>query len=280
LVFWQKLWPCYWSIAVANASPGTLPDLSLLALFGVGAIVMRGAGCTINDMWDADLDRSVARTQSRPLAAGDVTMTQATAFLAAQLSVGLAVLLSLPHTAYCFYWGCASLPLVALYPATKRFFPYPQAVLGLTFNWGAILGWAAVHGSIDWSVVAPLYGSGITWTIVYDTLYAHQDKKDDAKLQLQSTALTFGSDETRQRTILHGLAALTYAQWLVVGHAPDLALFPCALGATAAYSHLVWQIQTADFNNPHNLAERFRSNNVTGAVLFTALTAGTFCAAA
>jgi 4-hydroxybenzoate polyprenyltransferase len=260
------------------AGAGHLPDPMLLALFGTGAFVMRGAGCTINDVWDADLDRQVARTQSRPLAAGHLTTTQATTFLAAQLTAGLGVLLSLPHTWYCFQWGCASLPLVALYPATKRFFAYPQVVLGLTFNWGAIMGWAAVHGSIDWSIVGPLYGSGVTWTILYDTLYAHQDKRDDAKLQLHSTALTFGTNDDDQRKILHGLAAATWMQWLWVGYAADLAYIPYGLGATAAFGHLVWQVQTADFNNPHNLALRFRSNNTTGGILFVALTLGTYLA--
>lgn len=278
----KKLWPCFWSTAVA-AGPGNLPDPALLALFGVGAFVMRGAGCTINDMWDQNLDQAVARTATRPLAAGDVTQAQAAAFLVAQLAAGLGVLLSLApvaHTWYCFQWGCLSLPLVALYPATKRFFPYPQAVLGLTFNWGALMGWAAVHGSMDWSIVAPLYFSGVTWTVLYDTLYAHQDKEDDAKLNLQSTALTFGKDEERQRWILHGLAAATWLQWLTVGYAADLAMVPYVTGATVAYSHLIWQIQTADFSDPHNLADRFRSNSTTGGILFCALTAGTYLAAA
>jgi 4-hydroxybenzoate polyprenyltransferase len=259
------------------AGPGNLPDPVLLGLFGAGAFVMRGAGCTINDMWDQDLDQSVARTASRPLAAGEITRAQAATFLVAQLAAGLAVLLMLPHTWYCFQWGCLSLPLVAIYPATKRFFPYPQFVLGLTFNWGAIMGWAAVHGSIDWSVVAPLYGSGIAWTVLYDTLYAHQDKEDDAKLNLQSTALTFGKEE-RQRKILHGLAAASYCQWLFIGYQADLALLPYYMGVTAAYSHLVWQIQSADFNDAHNLASRFRSNNTTGGVTFVALTTGTYFA--
>lgn len=237
---------------------------------------MRGAGCTINDMWDRDLDKAVARTASRPLAAGEISTSQATAFLVAQLTAGLAVLLSLPHTWYCFQWGCLSLPLVALYPTTKRFFPYPQAILGLTFNWGAIMGWAAVYGSMDWSIIAPLYGAGVTWTVLYDTLYAHQDKEDDAKLNLQSTALTFGNDDESHRRILHGLAAATYGQWLLSGWNAELALLPFSIGTTIAYSHLVWQIKTADFSNPHNLADRFRSNSKTGAIIFCSLTAGTY----
>lgn len=265
------LWPCFWGVAVASP---TIPDISTLALFGTGAFVMRGAGCTINDLWDRDLDRSVARTRSRPLASGVVSVESAVAFLAVQLSMGLGVLLSLPHTLYCFQWGCASLPLVLIYPATKRFFPYPQLVLGLTINWGAIMGWAAVHGSIDPAIVVPLYGSGVTWTLLYDTLYAHQDKEDDKKLGLQSTALTFGDG----KAVLYALAATTSLQWGIVGYQAELAVVPYGLGVVAATSHLVWQIKTADLDNPHNLAERFRSNSTVGGLMFGALAAGNYFA--
>jgi 4-hydroxybenzoate polyprenyltransferase len=167
-----------------------------------------------------------------------------------------------------------------VYPAMKRFFPYPQLVLGLTFNWGAWMGWAALNGSMDYSIVAPLYGSGVTWTLVYDTIYAHQDKEDDRKLNLHSTALTFGTEHSKQKAILHGLAAATWLQWLWVGQqsAETLATVWYSVGATAAYSHLFWQIHTADFDAPHNLAERFRSNNTTGAILFGALATGTYFA--
>lgn len=261
------------------AGPGGLADPWLLVLFGVGAVAMRGAGCTVNDAWDQDLDRRVARTAQRPLAARHLTNIQAALFALAQTTVGLAVLVSLPNMMYCLQWGCASLPLVIAYPLMKRFFPYPQLILGLTINWGAIMGWAAVHGTVDWTVVAPLYGSGVTWTLVYDTLYAHQDKVDDAKLGLQSTALTFGTSDTHQRRILYVLAMLTWLQWLAVGNAADLACVPYySLGATLAYSHLLWQVHTADFNDPHNLAHRFRSNSTTGAILFGALTAGSYFA--
>lgn len=235
---------------------------------------MRGAGCTINDLWDADLDRQVARTTSRPLASGQISVGQATAFLSVQLLGGLVVLLSLPHPTYCFYWGCASLPLVAIYPATKRFFPYPQLILGLTMNWGAIMGWAAVHGSIDPSIVIPLYGSGVTWTLVYDTLYAHQDKRDDKKLGLQSTALTFGD----QKKMLYALASATSLQWAMVGYQVELAAIPYGLGMALATYHLFWQIQTSDLNDPHNLAERFRSNSTVGAIMFAAISAGNYFA--
>lgn len=237
---------------------------------------MRGAGCTINDLWDRDIDSQVTRTRQRPLAAGDLTQKQAMAFLALQLSTGLAILLSLPHTWYCFAWGAASLPLVAIYPATKRFFAFPQLFLGLTFNWGAWMGWAAVHGSMDYAIIAPLYVSGVAWTLVYDTLYAHQDKQEDKQLGLQSTALTFGP-EAQQKKILHLLAATSWFSWMMVGQQAELAPIYYA-GATAAYGHLAWQIQTSDFNDPHNLAYRFRSNSAVGAIMFGALAAGKYLA--
>ena len=349
---WLLLWPCYWSTAMAagvnaphnvdvnsttTSSTSTIiidettalttnslslydvfPDPKLLGLFTIGAFVMRGAGCTINDLWDRDLDRQVERTKTRPLASGTVTQTQAIAWLAIQLSVGLSVLLSLPHTQYCFIWGAASLPLVVAYPLMKRIFDYPQLVLGLCFNWGAIMGWAAVHGSIDYNVILPLYLSGVTWTIGYDTLYAHQDKKDDTKLGLKSTAITFGrastnnngynvvnnnnnknndddnddDDDSIHKRILHKLALTTYACWLLAGYngvaatsaamttpmiMSDLLLSPSfgiyAMGVTGAYSHLVWQIHTADLNDPHNLAERFRSNAKVGGIIFGSILA-------
>ena len=306
---WLLLWPCYWSTAMAAGVPQNgsnfttaleataptllevLPDPKLLGLFTVGAFVMRGAGCTINDMWDKDIDSKVARTKTRPLAAGLLNQTQALGWLALQLSVGLGVLVSLPHTKYCFWWGSASLPLVVAYPLMKRFFDYPQLVLGLCFNWGAFMGWAATHGSMDYSVILPLYASGVFWTIGYDTLYAHQDKEDDEKLGLRSTAITFGelggsssdesNDESKHKRVLYGLAAATYTSWMLAGYNdfvglefPFLPLGAYSLGVTGAYAHLLWQIKTADLNDPHNLAERFRSNAKVGGVVFGSIVAG------
>lgn len=277
---WLLLWPCAWSTAIA-AEAGHLPDPKLLGLFTAGAFIMRGAGCTINDLWDRDIDAQVSRTARRPLAAGDLTISQAFGFLALQLSAGLGVLVSLPHLEYCFVWGASSLPLVVAYPLMKRYTDYPQLVLGLTFNWGAWMGWAATYGSMDYSIIAPLYLSGVTWTLVYDTIYAHQDAKEDAALGLKSTALTFGRDEQQQKRILRGLAAMTYLQWLLVGYncsfddsSSTLSLLPYTLGVSSAYGHLVWQIQTAELDNPQNVAERFRSNTTVGAIVFGSIIAG------
>ncbi|KAM4808764.1 4-hydroxybenzoate polyprenyltransferase, mitochondrial isoform 1-T1 [Rhinophrynus dorsalis] len=168
---WLLYLPCTWSIGLA-AEPGSFPDMYMLALFGTGAVLMRGAGCTINDMWDRDFDRKVERTACRPIASGDISQFQSLLFLGGQLSLALCVLLCLNY--YSIALGVASLSLVVTYPLMKRITYWPQLVLGLTFNWGALLGWSAMKGSCDWSVCLPLYLSGIMWTLIYDTIYAHQ----------------------------------------------------------------------------------------------------------
>lgn len=160
---------------------GHFPDPKLLALFGIGAVVMRGAGCTINDLADRDIDNKVARTVDRPITSGKVSVKQAIAFLGGQLSAGLAVLLSLNNYRFDFFLshpsivlGASSLFLVVVYPFMKRITYWPQIVLGLAFNWGTLLGYSAAKGFCDWSVTIPLYIAGISWTLVYDTIYAHQ----------------------------------------------------------------------------------------------------------
>ncbi|EPS66242.1 hypothetical protein M569_08535, partial [Genlisea aurea] len=168
---WLLAWPCMWSITLA-ASPGSLPDIKMITLFGIGAVLLRGAGCTINDLLDKDIDTKVQRTMVRPIASGVLTPFQGTCFLGFQLLLGLGILLQLND--FSRVLGASSLLLVFSYPLMKRFTFWPQAYLGLTFNWGALLGWAAVRGSLDPSVVLPLYISGVFWTLVYDTIYAHQ----------------------------------------------------------------------------------------------------------
>lgn len=188
---WLLFWPCGWSIAL-SAPAGCWPDLWTLTLFGAGAFIMRGAGCTINDMWDRDIDGKVARTRNRPLVAGELTSADAWFFLGAQLGVGLLILLELNW--YSIVLGASSLGLVIIYPLMKRITHWPQLVLGMTFNWGALLGWSATQGSVMWSACLPLYVAGVCWTIVYDTIYAHQDKVDDALLGIKSTAIRFGDN--------------------------------------------------------------------------------------
>ncbi|XP_059867650.1 4-hydroxybenzoate polyprenyltransferase, mitochondrial isoform X2 [Delphinus delphis] len=168
---WLLYLPCTWSIGLA-AEPGCFPDWYMLSLFGTGAVLMRGAGCTINDMWDQDYDKKVTRTASRPIAAGDISTFQSFVFLGGQLTLALGVLLCLNY--YSIALGAASLLLVITYPLMKRITYWPQLALGLTLNWGALLGWSAVKGSCDPSVCLPLYFSGIMWTLIYDTIYAHQ----------------------------------------------------------------------------------------------------------
>lgn len=188
---WLLYLPCTWGIALATPA-GVAPELGMLALFGLGATIMRGAGCTVNDMWDVDLDKQVARTATRPLAKGDVTKKQAWGFLALQLTGGLGVLLQLND--YSVVLGAASLFLVATYPLMKRITHWPQAYLGLVFNWGCMLGYSAIHGSCDWDLVLPLYVSGWAWTMIYDTIYAHQDRDDDIVVGVKSTAVLFGDN--------------------------------------------------------------------------------------
>ncbi|KAG8906026.1 Para-hydroxybenzoate--polyprenyltransferase, mitochondrial precursor (PHB:polyprenyltransferase) [Tulasnella sp. 403] len=173
----------------ATQVPPSVP-LTYLGLFGTGAFLMRSAGCTINDMWDRNLDKAVERTKNRPLARGDLTFNQSLGFLSVQLTAALAVLLQLNW--YSIALGASSLSVVTVYPFMKRVTYWPQFVLGLAFNWGAMLGWSAVAGAVDWAVCAPLYAGSICWTLVYDTVYAHQDKTDDVKVGIRSTALLFG----------------------------------------------------------------------------------------
>ena len=264
------LWPCTWSISLAATQSHTLPDLKLMAIFGIGAFVMRGAGCTINDMWDKDFDKDVERTKNRPLASGRIAPFQALTFLGGQLSLGLGVLLQLNN--YCLLLGASSLILVGSYPYFKRITHYPQAVLGLAFNWGALLGWAAVHESCDWSVVLPLYTAGISWTMIYDTWYAHQDKEDDKKLGLKSTAIAWGND-TKKIAMLYSTTMV--AGLGIAGYNAGLGeSIPFHVGLLTTIGHLAWQISTADLDDRINLNNKFRSNNILGGVIFSSIVCG------
>ncbi|KAL0592172.1 hypothetical protein ABG067_000279 [Albugo candida] len=263
-------WPCVWSISLA-APIGQFPDLKLLSLFGIGSLIMRSAGCTINDMWDRKFDRLVQRTNQRPLAAGTITYEQAWKFLGIQLCGGLAVLLQLNW--YSVAIGASSLCLVVAYPLMKRVTYWPQAFLGLTFNYGAILGWAAVHGSINWPIVLPLYLSGVCWTLVYDTLYAHQDRSDDVAIGVRSTAILFG-DQTIP--ILNAFAAVTISCIGAAGYLSGLA-WPFYVGLGAGAGQLAWQINTAKLNDTANLQARFRSNKWFGAIISSSVLVGNVC---
>ncbi|KAK7870275.1 hypothetical protein R5R35_001003 [Gryllus longicercus] len=263
---WLLFWPCGWSIAMAASSNAFL-DFKSLALCGFGAFIMRGAGCTINDMWDKDIDSKVARTKDRPLVSGAVSMKDALIFLSGQLGLGLIVLLQFNW--YTILLGASSMGLVVLYPLMKRVIHWPQLVLGMTFNWGALLGWSAVHGSCNWTVCAPLYAAGVSWTIIYDTIYAHQDKADDLLLGIKSTAIKFG-DHTKQW--LSGFAC-TMLGGLVLAGISSQQTWPYYAAVGVASLHISNQILTLDVNNPSDCSSKFVSNKHVGLLLFCGIVA-------
>jgi len=256
---WLLLFPCWWSIALA-AMPGRGPSLRLLVLFAIGAVVMRSAGCTINDMADRDFDRRVARTAIRPIASGAITRFQAALFLAPLLLAGLAILLQL--TPLAIELGIVSLALIVTYPFMKRVTHWPQAFLGLTFNWGALMGYAAGRGSLD---PAPflLYAAGIAWTLTYDTIYAHQDKEDDALIGVRSTALRFGASSRRWLGLL-AIAMLLLLGAMLIAGGLGFAAWLALLGVGV---HLAWQISTVDLDDPADCLAKFRSNRWIGWIL-------------
>src|SRR5207302_1479129 len=186
---WLLLLPCWWSVALAAVHARDEVNVGQLLLFFVGAFAMRGAGCTWNDIVDRDLDARVERTRSRPIPSGQVSVASAAAFLVLQALVGLAVLLQ--FNPFTIFVGLASLLVVAVYPFMKRITYWPQIVLGLAFSWGALMGWPAAFGRLDLPALL-LYGGSIAWVIGYDTIYAHQDREDDALIGIKSTALLFG----------------------------------------------------------------------------------------
>ena len=272
------LWPCWWSIALAapHALPsndyggldaGAWPNPILLLLFLVGAFVMRAAGCTFNDIVDKDFDAKVVRTRARPIPSGAVTVRNAVAFLMVEGILGLFVLLCLNRTAILL--GIASLGLVAIYPFMKRFTYWPQIFLGLAFNWGAILGWAAVTGGLAWPALV-LYLGGIAWTLVYDTIYAHQDKEDDALIGVKSTALLFGA---ATKPWLAGFAVLTMLGIWAAGWLADAGIAFYAVSVLPA-AHLAWQIATVRIDDSGDCLKKFRANHLFGALVFAAIVAG------
>ncbi len=261
---WLLLWPCWWSLALAAPA---WPDPWLLALFAVGALVMRGAGCTVNDIADRDIDGRVARTATRPLPSGDVSLTQALVLLGVLLAIGLAILVQLGAVA--IWLGIASLPLIGLYPFMKRITWWPQAWLGLTFNWGALIGWAAATGTVEAPPIA-LYAAGIAWTLGYDTIYAHQDKEDDALIGVKSSARRLGE---ATRPWLYAFYAVAVALIGVAGALAGLA-WPFYLGLAAAAAQLAWQAARVDIDAPADCLAKFKSNKGLGLIVFAAIVAG------
>jgi 4-hydroxybenzoate polyprenyltransferase len=262
---WLLLMPCWWSAALACGIAGDLRTLPwLVALFFIGAFVMRGAGCTWNDITDRDLDGKVERTRSRPIPSGQVTLTQAFAFLVLQALVGLAVLLQL--NAFAIMTGIASLAIVAVYPFMKRITYWPQIVLGFAFSWGALMGFAAVFGRLDPAAFV-LYAGAIAWVIGYDTIYAHQDREDDALIGIKSTALLFGERTKSALTTFYALAVILIgiALWLGGAHVAAFA------GLTAFAVHLAWQVRRLDIADGALCLRLFKSNRNAGLLLFVGL---------
>lgn len=264
---WLLLFPCWWSLALADLARGRpYPDLWYLTLFAIGAFIMRGAGCAYNDLVDRDFDASVTRTASRPIPSGRVSAGQALAFAVLLSLIGLVVLLQ--FNTFTIWLGVASLGLIAIYPFMKRFTYWPQVVLGLTFKWGALMGWSAVYGRLDPAALV-LYAGCVLWTIGYDTIYAHQDKDDDALLGLRSTALKFGEST---HSWLGGFYSAAVLLWAVAGFLAGAHLiFFTALALVGL--QLAWQVTTLDINDADNCLRRFRSNRDVGWAVFLGLVA-------
>ncbi|MGA7674681.1 MAG: 4-hydroxybenzoate octaprenyltransferase [Rhizomicrobium sp.] len=270
---WLLYWPCVFGLvlgAVADSRPfGTWQDWGLVILLGIGAIVMRGAGCTYNDIVDRDYDAKVARTRGRPIPSGAVSVKQAWMFALALCLIGLAILLQLNR--FAIVLGVGSLLLVGAYPFMKRITWWPQAWLGLTFNWGALLGFAAQTGGID-AADGLLYTGLFFWTLGYDTIYAHQDKDDDALIGVKSTARLLGA---RTREWILGFYAVAFTLILAAGFAEHEG-WPFVLLMLLAGGHMLWQVHTLNIDDTDRCLKLFRANRETGALIALALAAATW----
>jgi 4-hydroxybenzoate polyprenyltransferase len=262
---WLLLIPCWWSAGLAAiAAHEPWPNPWHVLLFFVGAFAMRGAGCTWNDLVDRDLDGKVERTRSRPIPSGQVTAKKAFAFLVLQALIGLLVLLQ--FNAFTIVTGLASLGIVAIYPFLKRVTYWPQIGLGLAFSWGALMGWPAVFARLD----APaflLYAGSICWVIAYDTIYAHQDREDDALIGIKSTALLFGE---RTKPILSAFFTAAVVLIGIAGWSSGAGIW-FAAGLIAFAVHLAWQVKALDIGDPALCLRLFKSNRDAGLILFSGM---------
>jgi 4-hydroxybenzoate polyprenyltransferase len=262
---WQLLLaPCWESAALAGLAAHRGPNLWHLVLFLVGAVAMRGAGCTYNDILDRGLDAGVERTKGRPLPSGRASVSVALLFLVAQSLVGLAVLIC--FNPFSILLGFASLGIVAVYPLMKRVTSWPQAVLGLAFSWGALMGWAGAFGTLAWPALA-LYASAFCWTVGYDTIYAQQDARDDAIVGIRSTARLFGSQVRLGVAIFYALTAL-FAEGAIFGAGGGAIAQAFWVGFCL---HLAWQVFQVDGASPASALRLFRSNRDAGLILFAGL---------
>jgi 4-hydroxybenzoate polyprenyltransferase len=260
---WLLLFPCWWSLALA-AAPHWDRLGGWMAIFALGALAMRGAGCTWNDIVDRKVDAKVERTRGRPLPSGEVNVVEALAWMVLQAAVGAVILFKFNTTA--FLVGIASLGVVAIYPMMKRVTSWPQVVLGLAFNWGALLGFAAVQGTLSLATVA-LYLGGVAWTLVYDTIYAMQDQRDDAIVGVRSTARRFADAPQRWLSLFATIAVLCWAAAGLL--APLGPLYFVVLLAIAA--HFGWQIGTLKPDDQADCLAKFRANAQIGWLLLAAI---------
>ena len=268
---WLLLLPCWWSLALGwklQLDNTGLNELGYLyILFTLGALIMRGAGCTINDLWDRNMDKLVARTADRPIASGEISVKKAILFLSTLFVVAALILYQLNKV--CWLLGVLVLFLVFTYPFFKRITYWPQFILGLTFNWGALMGWAAITGSISFEPLL-LYLVGIFWTLGYDTIYAHQDKEDDALIGIKSSALALG-DKTK--LFLIPFYSLTIGGLVTIGLLNNFDLaFYFLIGISA--SQLIWQILALNLNSPIDCLEKFKSNKLFGLIVTLAIYCG------
>jgi 4-hydroxybenzoate polyprenyltransferase len=261
---WLLLIPCWWSLGLAAIAARAPVNVWYAALFIIGTFAMRGGGCTWNDIIDRDLDRMVERTRSRPIPSGQVSVAAAAAFLLIQTLIGFAVLLQFNQ--FTVFVGLSSLAVVAIYPFMKRITYWPQIVLGLAFSWGALMGWAATFGRLDWPPIL-LYAGSIAWVIGYDTIYAHQDREDDALIGLKSTALLFGAKTKPILAVFYTLAVTLIA---VAGWSAGAGIV-FSVGLFAFAAHLSWQIRRLDIEDPGNCLRVFKSNRDAGLILFAGM---------
>ncbi len=262
---WLLMLPCWWSAALGSGQ--NWPNLiGWMALFAIGAFAMRGAGCTWNDIVDRKIDAQVERTRGRPLPAGELKLRDALIWMALQSLVGVAILFKLNKVA----GGVAllSVALIAIYPTMKRFTSWPQAVLGLAFNWGALVGYAAVTGTLSWATVA-LYWGGVAWTLVYDTIYAMQDQRDDSIIGVRSTARHFGDKPRRWLALFSGITLLCWTTAGLLAHLQSAYYVGLALIAL----HFLWQIAFLKPDDPADCLARFKSNAQVGLLLTASIVA-------
>lgn len=256
---WLLMFPCWWSIALSS----TELNIKMLILFAIGSLIMRSSGCIINDIIDRDIDRKVERTKNRPLASGEITVTQALTLLAVLFLLGFVILLSLNKLAIII--GLFSVIPIVIYPFMKRITYLPQLFLAITFNWGVLIGFAAIANEIRIEALL-LYIAALVWTLAYDTIYAHQDKEDDKKIGIKSTALLL---QDKTKPFITVCYAAIIVLFLIIGQIIDYGAlyYPFIMAATA---HFAWQVVILDIDNPKSCLRVFQSNQWVGLLLFIA----------